>query len=422
MTLSLGIDAGGTYTDAVIISDSDDRIIGYSKALTTYPDPLQGIKKALDGLDSKNLKNIKIVSVSTTLATNTILEGNGYPAGLIIVGDYDIHQELPTEHHVKIKGGHTYNGSEAQPLDIKSLKDFVLRVKDKVSSFAVSSLFSVRNPDHEVKVKEVVKELAGLPVVCAHELSQDLGAFDRAVTALLNAQLIPVTEKLIQNVESEIRSRDINAKIFMLKCDGSVTGIKKALEKPIESIFSGPSGSLMGASFLSKNETCAVIDVGGTSTDVSVIRASIPDISNSGAIVGGWKTKVKAIKMETSAMGGDSHIWVKEKNVHIGPRRVIPLCRASVLYPGFLDKLKLRSFPSKYLLGKNFQPTSFFIRIGHETNDLSKDEIEIFEAIGEEPTSINEIFSRVKKYPSNKCIDFLLKKRLKKILIVQMIV
>ncbi|MBP2029733.1 N-methylhydantoinase A/oxoprolinase/acetone carboxylase beta subunit [Methanohalophilus levihalophilus] len=412
MSVSLGIDAGGTYTDAVILDDEKNRVIEANKALTTYPDPLKGIKDALGGLSEQNLQKVEIVSVSTTLATNTVLEGTGFPVGLILVGDFNIQKELPTKYFVQVKGGHNTNGREAEPLDMSAVKAFVHSAKNNVSAFAVSSLFSIRNPEHEEQIRDTIRDLTGLPVVCAHHLSQDLGAFERAVTAMLNAQLIPVTEKFMRSVESEVKSRGIDASIFMLKCDGSVIGIKKALEKPIESIFSGPAGSLVGASFLSNNETCAVIDVGGTSTDVSVIYDGVPEISDDGAVVGGWKTRVKALRMETSAMGGDSHVWVKEGKIHIGPRRVIPLSRAADLYPEFLDALKVNTRPSKAILNHNIQPTSFFMKSGYEPFDLTPLETRVYEAISNEPTSLREIRRILNSYPSSKVLDSLLQKRL----------
>lgn len=412
MSYSLGIDAGGTYTDAVLLRDDDETILQSSKALTSYPNPLEGIKQSIDGLDPICLQDVKVVSVSTTLSTNSILEGTGSPVAMILIGNYDIKQELPTQHFLQVSGGHDHNGIKTDDLDLESIKDFTLKVKDKVSAFAISSYFSVRNHDHELKAKEMIVDLTGRPVVCSYELSQDLGAFERAVTAFLNAQLIPVTERFMTTVEAEIKSRGIDAKIFMLKCDGSVIGIQSALKKPIESIFSGPAGSLVGASFLAKRETCAVIDVGGTSTDISVIHNGVPDMSDSGAIVGGWKTRVKAIRMETSAMGGDSHVWVKGKDINIGPRRVIPLCRAAVLYPDFLEQLKTNPIPSKIRMGINYQPTKFYLRTDYEELEASKEEKEILNAIKKIPTSTTEIFNRIKKYPSSTILDGLIQKRL----------
>lgn len=411
MHFSLGIDAGGTYTDAVVVRDSDGEVIESSKALTTYPDPLTGIKNAINKLDPQYLKDIKLVSVSTTLSTNTILESTGFPVGLIMIGDYVIPEKLPTEYWIAVSGGHNSDGEELKVLDLDSVEDFALKVKDKVSAFAVSSYFSNRNPEHELAVKTAVKELTGHPVVCGHELSQDLGAYERAITAFLNAQLIPITHKFIQSIIEEFQIIGINANLLMLKCDGSVVGIEEALEKPIETIFSGPAASLVGASHLSKLNTCAVIDVGGTSTDVAMMQNGLPQLSNSGAVVGGWQTRVKAIRMETSATGGDSHVWVKSDRIYVGPRRVIPLCRASALYPGFKEKLKHNKVAKGYLC-ENIQLTKFFVRTGFRPIELRAGEREIYRHIGDEPISFGDLLVALKKRPSPSILDSLIQKRL----------
>ena len=204
----------------------------------------------------------------------------------------------------------------------------------------------------------------------------------------------------------------MNARLLMLKCDGSVVGINEALEKPIESIFSGPAASLVGASYLSGLETCAVIDVGGTSTDVSMLENGLPELCSEGAMVGGWQTKVKAIRMETSAMGGDSHVWVKNMKINIGPRRVIPLCVAAVKYPGFLEVLRKGRIPGAMHLEENVQPTKFFIRTGVEASDLGRLEQELFDRIGDSPTSLNDIFWETQKTLSPGLLDSLIRKRL----------
>lgn len=412
MQYSMGIDAGGTYTDSVIIRDSDGKVMDSSKAPTTYPDLLAGIRNSIDGLDERYLKDVKMVSVSTTLATNTILEKNGYPVGLILVGDYEVPEKMNIEFHTIVKGGHDHHGAELTSLDLEAVEAFVRKVKDKVSAFAVSSYFSVRNPAHELAVKALIKELTGMPVVCGHELSLDLGAYERGITAYLNAQLIPVANQFIRSIREEISRRGMDSRLLMLKCDGSVVGINEALEKPIESIFSGPAASLVGASHLSGLGTCAVIDVGGTSTDVSMLENGLPELCADGAVVGGWQTKVKAIRMETSAMGGDSHIWVRNMKINIGPRRVIPLCVAAVKYPGFLETLKKGRIPGTMRLEKNMQPTKFFVRTGVEPSDLGKLEKELFDRIGDFPASLNDIFWETQKTLSPGLLDSLLRKRL----------
>lgn len=412
MHYSLGIDAGGTYTDAVLIRDSDGAIVDSNKALTTYPDPLEGIKNVLDSINKEYLENVRLVSVSTTLSTNTILEDTGFPVALILIGDHPLEKELPTQHVLFASGGHNHSGEEVTTLDLESIEQFVLEVKNKVSAFAISSYFSTRNPEHEIKARGRIIELTGLPAVCGHELSQQLGAYERAVTAFLNAQLIPITRQFVQSIISDITNRGINAQLLMLKCDGSVVGIKDALKRPIETIFSGPAASLVGASYLSGMKTCSVVDVGGTSTDISSICMGVPELSDEGAVVGGWKTSVRAIKMETTATGGDSHIWIVNRDIFLGPRRVVPLAVAAVKYPEFLNNLKRPSIPARENLCENIQPTKFFVRSGYPAGELSKAESEVLEAIGEEPVSVFEISAHIRKDLHPQTLDSLIKKRL----------
>lgn len=412
MQYSLGIDAGGTYTDVILVRDSDRSVVTFNKALTTYPDLIEGIKNAIDGIDEEYLKQVKLVSLSTTLATNTILEDTGYPVALILAGDHNIEKDFPTNDFILVSGGHDHMGEEMAPLDIGTVKNFVQRVQENVSAFAVSSHFSIRNPEHELRVKELITKLTGKPVVCGHELSQDIGAYERSVTAYLNAQLLPVGKDFINAIIYEMKRRKMDSRLIMLKCDGSVVGIRDALERPIETIFSGPAASLIGASYLADIDTCAVIDVGGTSTDVSMLYEGVPDISEKGAVVGGWQTKVKAIHMETSAMGGDSHIWTKDKIVYIGPRRVEPLCLAAVKYKGFLERLKRITVPSRRFFDENIQPTKFFVRTGKKVGELTENEEMVLSVIGNDPVSYGDMSMSLKKPPSSFVLSSLIKKRL----------
>ncbi len=403
MYLGLGIDTGGTYTDAAIMDMSDGTVIESNKALTTYPDLITGIKNSIEGLDSRCLKKIKFVSVSTTLATNTTLEGKGYPAGLILIG-HTIPKKLASRYVISVQGGHDSDGNEIAPLeDLETVRDFVRQVKNKVAAFAVSGYFGVRNPKHELKVKEIIQEMTGLPVVCGHELSMSLGAYERAVTALLNAELIPVSKQFINSVQAVMEEKGIKATLMMMKCDGSLVRIEEALQKPVESIFSGPAASLVGAAHLSGLETCLTVDVGGTSTDIAMISRGIPEISDSGAKVGGWKTMVKAIKMDTSALGGDSLVWIKGKT-YLGPTRVIPLCLAASEFPSLLKKLEKPEKLNTRITDEIIQPTSFFIRNGINyseilTGELDEDEKAIIKHLEKEPLSIFEISDKTGKHP-----------------------
>ena len=130
MQFSLGIDAGGTYTDAILVRDSDGSVVSSGKALTTYPDLIKGIRNAIDNLEQENLENVSLVSVSTTLATNTVLEGTGSPVALILVGEHSMKGDFPARHIIRVEGGHTFNGEENVSLEIEKVKEFAGKVKD----------------------------------------------------------------------------------------------------------------------------------------------------------------------------------------------------------------------------------------------------------------------------------------------------
>ena len=418
MTLCLGIDTGGTYTDVVIVDDETKSVLKSTKSLTSYPDPIDGIRRALDIMPQELLEKVTLVSVSTTLSTNTVLENTGDAAALILIGDEKVLRLEETQKSVQnysiISGGHDNEGNEIVPLDVQAIQDYVSSIKNQVSAFAVSSYFSVRNPAHELQAKEIIQEMTAsgddsYPVVCGHELAQSLGTYERGITAYLNAMLLPVTRRFVNAVVSEIKRRGLKADIKILKCNGAVSSIEEAMEKPVESIFSGPAASLLGASFLSQKETCLMVDVGGTSTDVSLIENNFPDISENGAVVGGWRTKVRAIRMETSALGGDSQIWIHvpsmadyrvQDKIKFGPRRIIPLCRAASLYPNVLESLKERWFSDRYRFSECVQPIRFFVRSGNEVSDLTSDEKELYARIKDVPISLSDLLWNLDYVPT----------------------
>jgi N-methylhydantoinase A/oxoprolinase/acetone carboxylase beta subunit len=337
--LGLGVDTGGTYTDTVIVNLEKNNPLAKAKALTTREDLAIGISNSIDKLDSNLLSKISLVSISTTLATNSIVEGKGGRVGLIVVG-HETYPDLPVDEYIEIDGGHKLGGEELKKLDVEKAKSFINEIKDKVDAFAISSYLSIRNPEHEIILTRMVNKLASLPVVSGHELSSELGFYERTTTAVLNAKLIPIISELIKSLNKVFHAKKIQAPIMVVRGDGSLMGEAISAERPIETILSGPAASVIGAQFLTNEKDALVIDVGGTTTDIAILREGRPHLNSKGATIGGWKTRVKAIDILTSGVGGDSRIIVENRKVKLSPRRVIPLCIASELYPTFFDKLK----------------------------------------------------------------------------------
>jgi N-methylhydantoinase A/oxoprolinase/acetone carboxylase beta subunit len=396
MGLGLGIDTGGTYTDAAIVDFSNGSVIAKAKALTTRGDLYLGITDSIGKLEGVDLKSISLVSLSSTLATNSVVEGKGYRVGLMIVGG-DYKQTIPVDEVAEISGGHNLEGEEAQPLDVKAARDFVIAVKGKVDSFAISSFLSVRNPSHELELKKIVQAECDHPVICGHELSSKLGLYERTITAVLNARLIPIISDLVASVKKVLEDKGIEAPLMIVKGDGSLMGEETARLRPVETILSGPAASIIGARHLTGLNDAVVVDVGGTTTDIGILRGGKPRLDPEGAMIGGWRTRVKAADIATSGIGGDSRIVVNRGAIALAPQRVIPLCIASSMYPSLRQRLEearnesAKSVSGYIALESVLQTTEFFV-FSRESKGMSltEEEAKFLELIKQGPRSVQD--------------------------------
>ncbi|HKJ50124.1 MAG TPA: hydantoinase/oxoprolinase N-terminal domain-containing protein, partial [Gammaproteobacteria bacterium] len=189
MALRLGIDTGGTFTDAVLVDD-DKVIVNAEKSLTTRFDLSLGIGDVVAKLPADSLAEVSMVSLSTTLTTNSVVEDLGAPVCVLLPG-YSSEQVkqsgllniLPAQFIIRLQGGFDAVGREHAPLDEAGASEAIEKLKQEVSAFAISSMFGTRNSSHEIRLKRMVTELAGMPVICGHELASSLGAPRRALTA-----------------------------------------------------------------------------------------------------------------------------------------------------------------------------------------------------------------------------------------------
>lgn len=345
MPLGIGIDTGGTFTDSAIVDLDSGRVLSKAKALTTKQDLEIGIGESLDSLDGSLFPEVKLVALSTTLATNSVVEGKGSRVGLIVaVPDpltFKPASKIPADDIAFVAGAHDKLGEVSVPLDTSAVVRTIERMVENVDAFAVSCYFSIYNAEHELEIKRLIREACDLPVVCGHELSGQVGMVERATTAALNARLLPVVRELLDSVKAIMAKKNIIAPLMVVKGDGTLIREEAARERPVETVLSGPAASVIGACRLTGLEEAIVVDMGGTTTDIAVVSGGATKTTEEGAIVGGWQTRVRAVDMWTAGLGGDSKIVVGPMGeIAIGPRRAVPLCSAASMYPPLIESLR----------------------------------------------------------------------------------
>lgn len=411
MRLALGIDTGGTYTDAVLVDHDSGRVLLAAKALTTRYNLAEGIGVALNqvmegaGVAGLSAQDIVLVGLSTTLATNALVERHRGAVTLLLLGydralmeRYGFQRELATDDVVYVAGGHDESGVEQQPLDEATLRSEVLARRGRVEAFGVSGYFAVRNPTHELRAKALIETETGVPVTCGHELTGRLDAVRRATTVALNAHLILPLRELIAAVRRLLDQRQISAPLMVVKGDGSLVRDDWAMHRPVETILSGPAASAIGARHLANTQDAWLVDVGGTTTDIAVLRNGLPGIAAEGASVGGWRTMVEAIDARTAGLGGDSHVRLDGKGrMLIGPRRVVPLCLLATEFPRIVEELSVqRDLPPARRL---FGAAEFVVRNRPPSGPLNEEERGLLEWLEAGPQSLARLSALVGSRP-----------------------
>ena len=353
MTLVIGLDTGGTYTDAALLDTATGTVRATGKSLTTRDDLSIGvggaIRRVLEDFDG-SAADIGLVSLSTTLATNAVVEGVGGRVGLLMIGfdetslqRADLARALGQDPVFFINGGHAADGAPQAQLDEAAIREAVNATEGEVSAYAVAGHFATRNPAHESRTRDLLRDLTGAPVTCSHELSSSLGGPRRALTAVLNARLINLLDRLVAATEGIMADEGLSCQLMVVKGDGSLLESGYARSRPVETVLSGPAASLAGAAFLAGTRTAMVADIGGTTTDIALLQNGAPRLKPDGALVGGWQTMVEAADIRTCGLGGDSEVTPVGRGttggLALGPRRAVPLSLLATQWPEVKDKL-----------------------------------------------------------------------------------
>jgi len=339
MAVVLGLDTGGTYTDAVLLDRTSRQLLAKAKALTRRQDLARGLGQAMGQIldrHDREKQPVEMVCLSTTLATNAVVEGAGERAGLVLIGfDEGVLSRAGLDRIIQphsvlfLAGGHRTDGRQQAALDEAGLDIWLEKKGQEFSAFAIASHFATRNPAHEQRAADLVRAKTGKPVTSSHELADALGGPRRALTALLNARLIGLLDRLIEATLTEMKARQLSCPLMVVKGDGSLLGADFARARPVETILSGPAASLAGAALLAGEKTALIADIGGTTTDIALLLDGSPQLSGDGARVGGWQTMVTAARIRTSGLGGDSEVSLqaagRQTHLQLGPRRALPL-------------------------------------------------------------------------------------------------
>jgi N-methylhydantoinase A/oxoprolinase/acetone carboxylase beta subunit len=336
MNLRLGVDVGGTNTDAVVIDEKTNLLASF-KSPTTQ-DVTSGIRNALNGLvkghPEIDLDAIRYAMLGTTHCTNAILERRnlnkvgiiriGAPATLAIrpfVGWPADLREAIGAYSVIVEGGHEYDGREIRPLDTTAVKETAESFRDRVNSVAVVSVFSPVDPSHEQRSADIVHDVLGdVPVTLSHEIGS-IGLLERENASILNAAVINAAHVAAHGFEQALKGHGIDAQLFFSQNDGTLMALEYAIRYPILTVASGPANSIRGAAFLSGLQDTIVVDVGGTSTDVGILVNGFPRESSIAVDIGGVRTNFRMPDIISIALGGGTRVH-RDGDLRIGPDSV----------------------------------------------------------------------------------------------------
>ena len=352
MRIGIGIDTGGTCTDAVAYDLEAKKLLAKGKALTTHSCLEIGIGNALDTLPQEYIRDAELVSLSTTLATNACLEDKGSRTKLIIFGMTDellkylnIEKEygIPLE---KVRAFDTHGSADGLHPDVPDIAKIIEDNKAWLADadvLACSELYSSNNgAPCEKGFKAELMEQVGIKAVCAAEITDELNVIARGATAMLNARLLPIINDFISAILKDLEKRGCHARISVVRSDGSMMNAAATLDKPVETILSGPAASVLAGKAFCEDENYLTVDMGGTTTDVSVVMAAKPVPATGGIKLGAWRTLVQGVFASPFALGGDTHVWVDDKTqiTELGVRRVKSMCSAAVEWPRIKDDLR----------------------------------------------------------------------------------
>ena len=329
----IGVDTGGTFTDVALLDASDGRL-WVSKTSSTPDDPSRGFAQGIaEGLASGSASGDSVSRVlhGTTVATNLILERKGPAVAILVtrgfrhileIGRHDIPRKsnlftwvkpqrpVPPQHIWEIPGRMGYAGDEVEPLDEPAVRAAARELAaEGIHTVAIVLLHSYANPAHERRAAQIIRaELPDALVSISSEILPVFREYERCLTTLLNAYVMPAISTYVERLEQRTRACGIGAPLLLMKSSGGVTSTQSARRKPVETALSGPAAGAVGAAFIGAAagfHDLLTNDIGGTSADISVIQGGAPRLTTTG-MIGGWRVGLPMVDIMTIGAGGGS--------------------------------------------------------------------------------------------------------------------
>ena len=338
----LGLDVGGTFTDVVIIDGH--RVVATAKRRTTKNNLMNGIGEALDAvLEGCDTSNIEQVTLSTTVVTNTIVEGKEKPVDLYVVTGpgRNVDDIFPVS-PIYLQGYTDHRGIvvEHTPADaVRGIANMV-QARSGTDLAAVSAKFGVRNPQEELSITEELKNTYHT-ISNGSLLSGSLNFPRRTISAYFNSAVTLVFTVFKENVEDALRARNIVAPLHILKADGGSLPVEHMVSRPVETAFTGPAATVLGLSALGVigNQHTVALDIGGTTTDISLWKHGRPLMTKNGVSIREYPSAVRSFAVTSVGIGGESVVRFKNGNLTVGPERVGPSVALGGIEPTLGDAL-----------------------------------------------------------------------------------
>ena len=372
--IGIGIDTGGTCTDAVIYDYETKEILATGKALTTKMNLEIGIANAIDQLPEDLLKRAESLALSTTLATNACVENKGCRAKLLIIGtSTDILFSLKKElSDYGISDMSQLIVLDAKPENLFSnpydpdWEDLEARIPELFSdcdSVGIVQVYpSVNGGRFELTALRILKRHLSLPLTISYDICKEVSFLRICASTLLNARLIPLISEFLQAVHNVMSRRGMDIPILIVRSDGVLMSEEMALTRPVETLLCGPAASLLGGLELSGAENAIVLDMGGTTTDIAMVKKHNPVMTTEGVMIGQYRTSVRGVDARALSLGGDTAVRYNDGGLYLDTVRIIPVSVLAASYPSVIEALR------KIVLSERPHP-----QLGHEFFVLQRD-------------------------------------------------